>query len=161
MSSIVAISASWEAEIAFASSSTSGRSVSSTTASVIPRAALWCGIISRRKSLSASSGGNSPSRRTSSGAAMPGMRPCVGMPIQPMAGPVPVGGRRQTESQPCIWPIWACCVRDMSEAKTRISESSVRSRTISAISTACAWWTDMSLANPASLEPSAGGRSER
>jgi hypothetical protein len=49
----------------------------------------------------------------------------------------------------------------MSVAKILICSSSVLSRTISAISTAWAWWTDMSRANPASADESPGGLLER
>ena len=58
-------------------------------------------------------------------------------------------------------PIWPCCVSAMSVAMSLTSSLWVLSRTISAISTAWAWCTDMSLANPASAEPSSGLWPER
>jgi hypothetical protein len=136
--------------------STSGRSVPSMAASAMGTAAWWWGIMSWRKSLSASAGGAFCRRSISSGEAIPGMRPSVGWPIQDIVGSTPVAGRFQASSQPCMRPIWPCCVRAMSAARSRISSLSVLSRTISAISTACAWCTDMSRANPASAEPSPG-----
>src|SRR3712207_9288232 len=101
---MIFISPFWEEAIAVARRLTSGRSVRSRTALAMGRAALWCGIMSRRDILSASSGGESLRRLVPPGGAVAGIRPPVGAPLQLMAGRVRGGGAAHPSGPPRILP---------------------------------------------------------
>ena len=158
---MLAISACWAVMVPRASRRTSSSSQRSRQASAISTAAWWWGIISRKKRTSASATGRSRSCWTSSGEAIPGIRPSIVCPIQAIAGSLPVKERSHSSSQPVMVPISACWVSTMSVAKACTVGSAVRSRMMRAISTAWSWWTLMSRRKPASAEPSLGGRGHR
>ena len=79
--------------------------------------------------------------------------PCPACPpplIHAIGRSSPVCGSPHSVSQAFIWPICCCWLVMMSNAIRRMSSSSLRSRMRNDISTACAWWSCMSRANPAS-----------
>jgi hypothetical protein len=99
-------------------------------ASDIGIAARWWTIMSLMKSMSALSGGILLKRSISCGEAIPGIGPFIGWSIHAIAGTVPVIGKPHDYSQPCMMLIWACWVREMSEANSLKSSLSVLSRTL-------------------------------